>query len=219
MPQSFGVRRPEGVLMRGPCWTLNNATDGIGRTYPQHEVMGHGYDYHAPNSVHQLPDDALPDFEPNFNTVVIHGHAKLTDLVSSAPIKNTGFLVSPRLRQVLEQFALPQHRFYPVPMTHRNMPVARYCWLQLPEPRLVLTQGSSVAEAEAAISAVAELAELDLLRLYRPSRFAYCFVSDQLRRAIESTGITGVRFGTGKLFRSASTEGTANKVLHLTGGT
>ncbi len=69
--------------MRGPCWTLNNATVGTGRTYPAHQEMGRGYNYAAGNSVHKLPYDALPDSEPNFNTVVIHGHAKLTDLLSS----------------------------------------------------------------------------------------------------------------------------------------
>jgi hypothetical protein len=166
--------------------------------------MGRGYNYDAPNSVHKLPYDSLPDFEPNFKTVIIHGHAKLTDLLSSAAIKNTGYLLSPRLRELLEQFALPLHRFYPVPMTHRKKRVGGYCWVQLPQPRLALTEGSSVADAEAAINAVPELAVLDLLRLYRPSRFASCFVSDPLRQAMVAAGITGVRFGTAKLFRSPS---------------
>lgn len=188
--------------MRGPCWTLNNDVD-VGRVYPQHQEMSRGYDYQAPNSVHHLPNDAIPNFEPNFNTVIIHGHAKLTDLLSSGPIVKTGYLISARLRSVLEQFALPLHRFYPVPLTYRRKPVDGYCWLQLPEPRLSLTEGSSVAEAEAAITESSELAKLNLLRLCRPSRFAYCFISDALRRAMESAKVTGVRFGTAKLFRSA----------------
>ena len=129
--------------MRGPCWTLNTTTEGIGGTYPQHQALGPGYDYDAPDSVHRLPDDALPDFVPNFNTVVIHGHARLTDLLSSAPIRNTGYLVSTQLREVLERLALPPHRFYPVPATHRGKPVGGYFWLQLPKPRVTLTQGSS----------------------------------------------------------------------------
>jgi hypothetical protein len=87
--------------MRGPCWTLTHASAGIGRTYPQHQDMAAGYDYDAPDSVHQLPYDALPDFEPNFNTVVIHGHAKLTDLISSAPIKNTATLSAPGFERCL----------------------------------------------------------------------------------------------------------------------
>lgn len=195
-------------MIRRPCWTLSNATDGIGRELPQHQTMGAEYDYTALNSVHRLRYDTSLDFEPNFKTVVIHGHAKLTDLISSAPIPNTGFLVSSRLRTVLEEFALPSHRFYPVPTMHRGKPIAGYFWIQLPEPRLSLDEGSSVEAAEAAITAVPGFAALDLLRLYRPPRFAYCFVSDPLRRAMESAGITGVRFGTSKLFRSAGTQRT-----------
>jgi hypothetical protein len=203
--------------MRGPSWTLNDATDGIGRAFPQHQEMGREYDFDAPNSVHKLPYDALPDFEPNFLTVIVHGNAKLTDLLSSALIRNTGYLVSPKLRALLEKFALPLHHFYPVPMMHRKKPVAGYCWLQLPEPQLPLTEGSSVAEAESAIIALPDLTAVDLLRLYHPPQFAYCFVSDPLRRAMEAAGITGVRFGTAKLFRSAS-EGAANNPLQQTGG-
>ena len=188
--------------MRSPCWTLNHATDGIGRrTYPQHQEMGLGYDYAAPDSVHHLPYDSLPDFEPNFNTVFVHGHARLTDFLSSAPIRNTGYLVSERVRVVLERFALPPHRFSPIPVMHRHKPVGSYFWLQLPEPRVPLTEGSTVEEAEAALTSSVELASLDLLRLYHPTRFACCFVSDPLRRAMEEAEITGIRFGKAKLFR------------------
>ena len=192
--------------MRVPRWTLNHATDGIGREYPQHQVMSRGYDYRAPDSVHQLPYDAIPELQPNFDTVVVHGHARLTDLLSSAPIKNTGYLVGPRLHTVLKRFALPPHRFYPVPMTHRGQPVAGYCWLQLPGPRLPMAEGSSVSEAEAVIVA-AGLTAFDLFRLYWPARFAYCFISDPLRRAMGAGGVTGVRFGTSKLFRSLDSQG------------
>ncbi len=187
--------------MRGPCWTFDDTAKDIG-TYPQHQSMGAGYDFDAPHSVHQLPYDALPDFEPNFNTILIHGHARRTDLISSAPIRNTGYLVSSRLRAVLEQFALPRHRFYPVPASHRGKPVSGYFWLQLPQPQLRLTEDMSPSQVEERIASVPELASLDLLRLYIPERYAYCFISNPLRSALEAAKITGVRFGTAKLFRA-----------------
>lgn len=190
--------------MHGPCWTFNTSTKGIGRTYPQHQTMGPGYDFNAANSVHQLPYESLPEFEPNFNTVVIHGHAKLTDLLSSAPIKNTGYLVSKNLRAILEQFSLPLHRYYSVPVTHRGKAVEDYYWLHLPQPPPPLTETSSIEEAEAAIRSASGVAALDLLRLYQPSRYAYCFVTDRLKQAMEAASITGVRFGTAKLFRRSS---------------
>lgn len=200
--------------MREPISTLNCATEGIGRAYPQHQAMGPAYDYDAPNSVHQLSYDALPDFEPNFSTVIIHAQAKLTDILSSSPIRNTGYLVSARLRAVLSEFSLPLHRFYPVSMTHRNKPVAGYFWVQLPQPQLLLSEDASAASVEAAIGATQELVSLDLLRLYRPARVAYCFVSAPLRRAIELAGITGVRFGTAKLFRSATPQDAPGRTSH-----
>jgi hypothetical protein len=190
--------------MRKLCWTLNHATEGIGREYPQHQQMSAGYDYDAPNSVHRLPDDSLPDFEPNFDTAVIHGHARLTDLLSSAPIRNTGFLLNDRLRAVFRQFSLPPHRFYPVPIIYRRKAIEGYYWLQLPEPPVPLAEDASVEVLEEVIASDQQLASLDMLRLYRPARFAYCFLSDPLRLAMESAKITGVRFGTSKLFRQAS---------------
>jgi len=180
-------------------WTLNHATDGIGRECPQHQTMGPAYDFAAPDSVHNLPFDALPAFEPNFNTVIIHGHAKLTDLVSSAPIRNAGFLVSGRLRAVLQAFALPVHRFYRVPVMYRGKHVRGYSWLHLPEPSLRLNDEMSIEAVESLI-AEQSLSSLDLVRFYRPERFAYCFVTDALRLAMESAKISGVRFGTAKLF-------------------
>lgn len=188
--------------MQGPCWTLSEATIGTGRVFPQHQEMGRGYDYDAPDSVHRVPLDSLPAFEPNFNTVVVHGHARLTDLLSSGVIVVAGYLVSPRLREVLEGSRLPLHRFYPVPMTHRGKSVSGYSWLHLPAAAVDIRHDATPAEAEAAIRAVPGLAECDLLRLNEPDRFAYCFVSDPLRRAIEAAGITGVRFGTARLFRN-----------------
>lgn len=186
--------------MRKPIWVLYHATEGVGRTYPQHQTMGPGYDYDARNSVHKLPDRALPRFKPNFETVTIHGHARLTDLLSSAPLR-PGFLVSGRLRALLERFDLPLHRFYPVPMVHRNEPVSDYFWLELPLLELPTVEGATRDEADATIVSAAERAEFDLSRVgreYRPtpderSYIQKCFISDPLRRAWEEAGITGAR--------------------------
>jgi hypothetical protein len=131
------------------------------------------------------------------------------DLLSSAPIKNTGYLVSSRLRAVLEQFALPLHRFYLVPAIYRRKPLGGCFWLQLPQPRLALSEGMSPAQAEEFIASIPALGSLDLLLWYRPERFAYCFLSDPLRSALESAKITGVGFGTAKLFRSPGRRGNA----------
>jgi hypothetical protein len=163
--------------------------------------MGRGYDYSAPNSVHQLPCDGFPNFEPNFRTIVITASARLTDLISSAPNRNAGLLVSERFRAVLAAFALPPHRYYPLPMKHRLKPVGGYWWLHLPQPSVRLEEETPLAEAEARIAVDPVVGAADLLRFYRPSRFGYCFVSGPLREAMETARLTGIRFGTAKLFR------------------
>jgi hypothetical protein len=187
--------------MKRPCSTLNHATEGIGRTFPQHQEMSRGYDYDAPESVHRLSSQNFPDCEPNFNTVILAGSAKATDLISTAPIPRCGFLVSGRFRSLLKSFSLPPHRFFAVPMLHRNKPVAEYSWLHLPQPNLQIPDEATASEVEALVEADPGLKDVDLLCIYRPQRFNYSFISDALRKAIEQEKISGVRFGTAKLFR------------------
>ena len=84
--------------------------------------MSRGYDYDAPDSVHRLTFQNFPDFEPNFNTVILAVLAKPTDLISTAPIPRCGLLISGRFRSLLESFSLPPHRSFPVPLLHRKKP-------------------------------------------------------------------------------------------------
>lgn len=183
--------------MKGPFWPL--VTDAAADS----ETMGDDYDYDAPDSVHGIPYEDFPDFEPNFHTVVVVAGAPLTDLVTSVPIPDCGYLVGPKLRAVLERFTLPRHRFYPVRMTHRRKPVAGYSWLHLPAPRLPMPNGVALADVEAGIRADPELADADLIRFYDPRPYAYTFASAPLRAAVEAAGVTGVEFTSKKtaLFR------------------
>jgi hypothetical protein len=185
--------------MHLPWHTLNELAEGV---FPAHQTMGRGYDYDAPNSVHKLPFDKLADFEPNFHTVKIHGNAKLFDLLSSVPIRHCGLLISEKFRELLQGFRLPKHRLYPLPATYRNKPLSGYYWLHLPQPEFDLSAAPTIAAAEDLIRAHPEIAELDLVALYRPVRFGYFFVSERLRTAIEKIGLRGIRFGTSKLFRT-----------------
>ena len=180
-------------------FTLDNHHVGVG-VVPQHQTMGEAYDYDATDSVYNLSFDSLVNFEPNFHTVILDNSAVLTDFVSSAPIRNSGFIISARVRALLADFAMPPHRFYDLPMTHRNASVHGYCWLHLPQPDVSIPPDTSRTDAESIISESA-ISNCALFRLYRPSRFAYCYVRDDLRQSLDEIGATGVRFGTPRLFR------------------
>lgn len=186
--------------MRPKYYTFGNDFEDVGVT-PQHQTMGNSYDYEAPDSVHKIPFYSLPDFEPNFKTIFLDDRAIVTDLVSSSPIRNSGWLISGRFRAVIDSFPLPLNQYYPVPVVHQGVNVPDYWWLQLPHLPVTIPPDASIIEAEEIIQSCDEFHNIAMFRLYRPPRFAYCFVRKDLREAIEEAGITGVRFSTSRLFR------------------
>ncbi len=163
--------------------------------------MTPGYDYDAPDSIRNLPDTTIPAFEPNFRSVLLEDQAVLTDLVGAVPLPPWGFLVSQRFRAILDGFVLALHKYFPVPMVYRGHEVNGYWWLHLPQPDVMIPPDAPPIEAESIIQSSPELAAADMFRFSRPERFSYCFVSAPLRRAIEAAQLTGIRFGTSRIFR------------------
>lgn len=181
--------------MRKPRFCLKPAIDGVGKTYPQHQEMLGAYDYSAPRSIHRLSQvmqGGFPDFEPDFHTVVLHRRAIPTDLISSAAIPNVGLLISARLLALLQEFKLPPHRLYPVPMLHKGQPLEGYSFVLLPQPASLLT-AATTQEVEEGAEADPSLQGVSLLKLYRPSWMAWTWVDARLRAAIESAGMTGIK--------------------------
>lgn len=95
--------------------------------------MKPGYNYKAPNSVHALSKETkkLPAYEPDLDYFILHNQAKPTYLLSVTPVSG-GFMVSEKLKQILEQFTLPLHKFYPAKVLHKNnnnlfMVIILYC--------------------------------------------------------------------------------------------
>lgn len=116
-----------------PYYIFKPATNTIetGPAYPQVQKMAPGYDYKAPNSVHAMSREVerLPDYEPNFDYFIVQGNAKLSDLLSVAVIHG-GFLISEKLKAVLEQFNLPTHKFYPAKVMHKKQ-FHSYYWMHI----------------------------------------------------------------------------------------
>ena len=106
-------------------------TPETGTVYPQIQKMAPGYDYKAPNSVHALSREVekLPNYEPNLDYFIVHTKAKLSDLLSVAVI-NGGFLISEKLKTVVEQFNLPTHKFYPARVQHKKQ-FYNYYWMHV----------------------------------------------------------------------------------------
>lgn len=119
-----------------PYYTFQPATNTpeTGSQYPQVQKMRPGYDYKSPNSVHAFDravrvGNSIPDFQPDMDYFILHNNAKASDLLSVAMIGN-GFLVSNKLKNILEQFNLPEHKFYQAPVHHKKQ-ILDYYWLQI----------------------------------------------------------------------------------------
>ncbi|TWU07391.1 hypothetical protein CA54_57970 [Symmachiella macrocystis] len=182
--------------MRRKLFTFTDSLDG-----PVHEDMGPGYDYDAPDSVHNMRFDAFPEFEPNFHTVHLKGYVHITDLINSIPIPRAGWIVSGRLRSIFESFRITDHRYYSLPVVHLGKEVPDYWWFHLLPTPVDIAAEAKVEEAEAIIESCQALQDVALFRLSSPPRFAKCYVREDLKIAIEENGMTGIRFGTSRLFR------------------
>lgn len=156
------------------------------------------YDYDGPRSIYKLLPvmlgEGFPDFEPDFNTVVLDRRARPTDLISSAPIPNCGHLISSRFLELLQKFKLPPHRVYNVPLLHKKKPLEGYVFLLLPHPES-LRKAASSQDIEDGVDADPILCGVSLLRLSRPSWMAQTWVDGRLKTAIDEAGITGVKLG------------------------
>jgi hypothetical protein len=106
-------------------------TPETGQQYPQVQKMSPGYDYKASNSVYALSREyqKFPDYEPNLDYFVLHGKAKLSDLLSVAVVHG-GFLISEKFQNVLEPFNLAPHKFYPARVYFRKQ-FYRYYWMHI----------------------------------------------------------------------------------------
>jgi hypothetical protein len=178
--------------MRKPRYCLLDAL----QANIQHQKMEEPYDYGGERSVHRLRDCMLgsgfPNFKPDYNTIVIHPRATLTDLVSSVPIPKVGHLVSERFLRLLQQFKLPPHRVYSVTMTHKGHSIEGYSFILFPQPHS-LKDAKTTADVEDGADADRLLCGVALLKLYRPSWMSQTWINADLKQAIEAAGITGVK--------------------------
>ena len=79
-----------------------------------------GYDRNAPNSWDEVPmAKGFPPDDLNLDYLIVDKKATMTDAIS--PFNSGGFLLSPRLKSLLEGFNLPPHKFYPARLLHKQV--------------------------------------------------------------------------------------------------
>jgi hypothetical protein len=100
----------------------------IGPDYPQ---AGPGKDYNrkGPHAYPNVHHNEFPDFIPDLDYFELHKKAPLTDFVSSG--LSHGFIVSQRVKDLLQDYKIVPHRFYPMRMKRGNEFFDHYYWMHI----------------------------------------------------------------------------------------
>ncbi|HEA20393.1 MAG TPA: hypothetical protein ENH87_05695 [Pricia antarctica] len=98
---------------------------GIIGKYPQ-TMLRQGYDPTSKNSSRNLKYSEFPDFLPELE-LEIDANAVPTNFLERAEA-TFGIIVDTDFREILEQFTLPHHHFYPIKVYHKGN-LLKYFWL------------------------------------------------------------------------------------------
>lgn len=110
---------------------IRNSYKNIGRGgFPQSQNihLEQGKTVHDKDFIWNIGDSSFPDFTPNIGTLIIQNGAKLTDFISSATI-SSGFIVSSKVKLILEKFNLAPTRFYSCSLSHKGTIINEYYFL------------------------------------------------------------------------------------------
>jgi hypothetical protein len=91
------------------------------------------HDLDSPVAQHNLRDDAFPDFEPEFQPVLLSRDSSLVDFIGSGgTVGGQGLLVSDKVLRIFARMKLPPYQPYPLEVVYRGTPIAdRYFWVQI----------------------------------------------------------------------------------------
>ncbi len=101
-------------------------TKETGMAYPAVESF-EDYDFNKANSVYKLDSDSFPDFIPDISYKLAKG-AKLCDVMEKSNISACGLLINEKVKEVLEQFNLVPHKYFPATIEDKGI-IHQYYWV------------------------------------------------------------------------------------------
>lgn len=121
------------ITLENHYWLIPSTGKDIGGVSSQIKEMSRGYNLNADNSVWKIPILRKIDFNPNLNSFVLNYNSKLTDIIFDIGLlPSSGFLLTNKVKIILEKFNLPKHTFYPATIIHREK-IYEYYWIQISE--------------------------------------------------------------------------------------
>lgn len=103
----------------------------IGSAYPQVQEMAPGYNYDANDSVYALSSEteSIPNYTPNLDYFVVHPRAIITDVLSTSVVSG-GLLMNNKVKNILQKYNLPIHKYFPAKVNHKNV-FYDYYWMHI----------------------------------------------------------------------------------------
>ena len=178
-------------------WRIDSATEGVG-TYPQVEGMRADYDFDSPSSIRTLSDYRLGRSTVDVGELQVARSCHLTDWLSCVPFPSSLALVSDRLRGLLMDARLPPHAFYRAEISRSRQEPVPYWAFHLPQT-IEIPENLPPRDVSDLIASEPRLGQVDLLRIILPLRYSAWFITGRLREKFLAEGVTGIRYGRGKL--------------------
>jgi len=160
--------------------------------------MAQDYDYDSPASVRYISDFQISSRSPSIGDLEVARSCRLTDWMSCVPFPSSLSLISDRLRDILQTARLAPHAFYQTSISKPGKPPVRYWALHVPQALTIPDDASPLAAGEL-IGKDTVLGGADLFRIILPIRYSAWFITSRLRDQLIAEGMTGIRYGRGKL--------------------
>ncbi|MBB6238788.1 hypothetical protein HDC90_003435 [Pedobacter sp. AK013] len=110
------------------------APQEIGPEFPQIQMLKSNYDMESEKSIFSFLQNSstkISKIKPDLNAFILQKESLPTDLISNAITAAHGFLVSLKLKRVLEGFKLPLHEFFEAHVIHNNVHLNDYFYLHI----------------------------------------------------------------------------------------
>ena len=179
----------------------------VGKDFPQAYKFIKGYNPDAPNMLFSIYKyrESFPDYIPDLDGIMLSGSAKLTNIVSNG-FSPFFFIIDERVKQLLEQYKLCPHRFYPLGLYKRKVKY-NYFLLYIVSNYIDYVDCAKTSFIEYNIASGKKKgytqtiwgnrivmndqfdSELDFFTITRIDGRQY--ISERLKNAIEANGLTG----------------------------
>ncbi len=111
-------------------YSIRTSTDeNVTGTLPQADGMKSGYNIKKNDSVWNVPNLKMPNFNPDLDYFILEKKATLTDIISVGFISASGFLVTDKVKKILDAFKLPLHKYFSAKVMYQREIHPNYYWL------------------------------------------------------------------------------------------